>query len=51
MEKKLLDDWCECERDPVEDDEPIYMQNGICPCEVHKHHWHCSACLKITQVG
>jgi len=29
----------------------IYIGDGQCDCGVHKHHYHCTSCGKITQIG
>lgn len=39
--------WCRCEKSS---DEVIFHDDGEC-ADCHKHHYHCGACQKITQVG
>jgi hypothetical protein len=47
--KDLADHWCQCK--PSGD--PIFCNDGERINEhcCDKHHYHCSNCLKITQVG
>ena len=45
---KLKNDWCTCGNPS---DLHSYFGDGVCSCGCHKHHYHCSNCGKITQVG
>lgn len=47
-ERQLRGTWCEC---PDVSDETIYMPDNVCPCGVDKHHYHCTTCMGIYQVG
>lgn len=47
-DRTLRDEWCECEHGF---DDPIYMPDDCCPCGEDKHHYHCSTCKGISQVG
>ncbi len=40
--------WCECSK--VFDD-PFYMPDNTCVCGVEKHHYHCTTCKGIVQIG
>ena len=39
--------WCQCD-EPGESD---FKDDGECSCGVEKHHYHCTACGKLTQIG
>jgi hypothetical protein len=39
--------WCRCE----DSDDSEFRDDGECNCGVHKHHYHCVGCGKITQIG
>ena len=39
--------WCQCK----DEGETRFFDDGECNCGVHKHHWHCENCGKITQIG
>lgn len=39
--------WCECE-EPCEN--PDYFADGAHP-EIRHHHWRCSRCRKVVQIG
>lgn len=41
-------DWCECEN--IDENPKYYDDNSHRGCE-RKHHWHCSVCGKVSQVG
>lgn len=41
-------DWCECEG---LDENPTFYENNKHKNCVEKHHYHCSTCGKISQVG
>ena len=47
--KDLADNWCKCpaEGDPIFCDDGVRINKHCCS----KHHYHCSNCMKITQVG
>ena len=47
---KLTPKWCEC-KSPNEDGDVIYASDNQCICGVGKHHYHCSTCGGIEQVG
>ena len=38
--------WCKCE----EDTDAKYYSDGQHP-EIHKHHWRCTSCDKVKQIG
>ena len=40
--------YCDCE---TPDRDASYVPDGRCACPIHKHHWHCSRCWGITQIG
>ena len=40
--------WCRCGE---EEGEWIFLDDGECECGIHKHHYHCSRCGKVLQVG
>lgn len=49
MKRHIKKNWCSCE----EQGDPIFHNDGETPwksCE-RKHHYHCSKCKKLTQVG
>lgn len=54
MNITLLPEWS----DPTDECEncetmefTVFADDGECECGVHKHHYHCSVCGKIVQVG
>jgi hypothetical protein len=46
---KLIPEWCEC-KDPKEGN-AVYADDNTCKCGINKHHWHCTVCGKVIQVG
>lgn len=40
--------WCGCGKS---DEAPVFYADGQHRGCVHKHHWHCGNCRKISQVG
>jgi len=52
LAQKFIEDtegmWCECEDD--QDPDWYYVDDNVHP-QVKKHHWRCSKCHKITQIG
>jgi hypothetical protein len=50
---QLVQAWCDCDREEEGLDWPcaIYMPDGACTCGCVKHHYHCSVCGKLEQVG
>jgi hypothetical protein len=40
--------WCECTNEDAPD--WIFIDDDVHPT-IGKHHWRCSKCLKITQIG
>ena len=49
---KLTYKWCECNAvEPENVGDIIYASDNQCICGVGKHHYHCSTCGGIDQVG
>ena len=46
---KLTPKWCECKSSNEGD--VIYASDNQCICGVGKHHYHCSGCGAIEQIG
>jgi len=46
---KLKPSWCEDEKHSLEGS--IYCPDNSCRCGVDKHHYHCTDCGGISQVG
>ena len=40
--------WCTCKKPS---DDIYFMDDGECDCGIEKHHYHCSICDGITQIG
>lgn len=50
--KPLRSTWCDCQDKQAAWDAPsAYMPDNMCPCGVGKHHYHCSICHGILQIG
>lgn len=39
--------WCRCKKSYS----TVFMDDGECDCGIHKHHYHCECCNKVTQIG
>jgi hypothetical protein len=49
LKRHVKEDWCHCK--PAGD--PIFHPDGFAPWKscVEKHHYHCSICRGLTQIG
>lgn len=47
---KLAASWCE-DSDKHGFENSVYMPDKFCECGIDKHHYHCSVCGKVTQIG
>jgi len=43
--------WCQCGNPSGDFNFYDDGQHSGCPYRIHKHHYHCADCLKITQIG
>ena len=43
-------EWCECSLGDWNYGDAVFHENGECGV-VYKHHWHCSRCKKLTEIG
>ena len=48
---KLTYEWCKCVHTDESYSPAIYATDNSCSCGVGKHHYHCSKCGAIEQVG
>ena len=45
----LIGEWCKVESH--DSDEIIYAEDNTCSCGIGKHHYHCSICGGVNQIG
>jgi hypothetical protein len=43
--------WCSCKPSDNSFCEAVFKDDGCCDCGIHKHHYHCPLCGKVTQIG
>ena len=48
---KLISKWCECGHHDKMENIPTYFEDGKCDCGINKHHYHCTECGKVVQIG
>lgn len=48
VRKAMREIYCLCSDGGLN---PKLYNDGECSCGIHKHHWHCGRCGKITQIG
>jgi len=46
---QLSKSWCECKEEGPST--WLFMDDNACECGVQKHHYHCTVCGKVKQVG